>query len=661
MDSYRKAFLALAGGAAASLLFSCASIGNPSGGPRDEDAPVFVRANPAPGATNVTNRRAMLEFDELVNVKDAFSKVVISPTTAQTPRVSTSGRRVYIDFGDSLAENTTYTVDFGNSIEDFTEGNKLPSFAYSFSTGPELDTLQISGMVLAARNLEPQQQMIVGVHSILADSAFKKLRLERVAKTDDRGRFTVRGLKPGQYRLFALADANNDYRWDNPEEDIAFTDFTIEPYAETITVSDTIFDLRTGRVDTIVERLRSRFLPNNILLNSFNVDFKQQYLLKNERMDSTRISLIFNTKADTLPRISLIGQPGITDWYTLERSAHNDTLTYWIRPADLVHTDTLNVALQYTATDKDLNLVTKTDTISFVTPRPRGKQKQQNRSKKSKKDSIPEVVFLDMKLASAASQNIYEPVVIEFGQPLERLDTLAFHLSQQVDTIWKPVAKPYRLVPADSLSKRKFKIEYPWEYGGKYKLNVDTLAATGIYGNFTKPLEQPINVKDRDQYFDLRFHIRSLPDTLPAFVELLDTRDEPLFKARVENGEVFFKDIPLGTYYARLVEDRNGNGEYDTGNYDEQLQPEYVYYFPQALKIKKRWEVDQEWNLTAMPLDLQKPAAIKKNKPEQDKRSRQKNGNSDENEEEDDGVFDPTRNPFDPNSKPRRNSTYGSY
>lgn len=210
MDSYRKAFLALAGGAAASLLFSCASIGNPSGGPRDEDAPAFVRANPAPGATNVTNRRAMLEFDELVNVKDAFSKVVISPTTAQTPRVSTSGRRVYIDFGDSLAENTTYTVDFGNSIEDFTEGNKLPSFAYSFSTGPELDTLQISGMVLAARNLEPQQQMIVGVHSILADSAFKKLRLERVAKTDDRGRFTVRGLKPGQYRLFALADANND-------------------------------------------------------------------------------------------------------------------------------------------------------------------------------------------------------------------------------------------------------------------------------------------------------------------------------------------------------------------------------------------------------------------------------------------------------------------
>lgn len=136
-----------------------------------------------------------LTFDELINVKDAFSKVVVSPTSKSTPRVSSQGRRVTIEF-DSLAPNTTYTVDFADAIEDNNEGNQLQGFTYSFSTGPELDSLRISGRVFSARNLEPQQSMIVGVHSNLADSAFSTTRLLRVAKTDDRGQFTIRGLAP---------------------------------------------------------------------------------------------------------------------------------------------------------------------------------------------------------------------------------------------------------------------------------------------------------------------------------------------------------------------------------------------------------------------------------------------------------------------------------
>lgn len=654
VSTLRKAFYVALAAAAAALSFSCASPGHPSGGMRDEDPPRYVRSNPPLGATNFDRKRVSIEFNELVNVKDAFSKVVISPTSASMPRVSSSGRRVYIDFPDTLEPNTTYTVDFGNAIEDNNEANKLQGFSYWFSTGPEIDSLRISGMVLAAQNLEPQQGMIVGVHSLLEDSVFRAKRLERVAKTDDRGRFTIRGLKPGKYRVFALADANNDFRWDNPQEDIAFTDFLVEPYTQPVTVTDTIYDLKTGRVDSTYQRLATRFLPNNILLNSFNVDFKQQYLVKNERQDSTRFSLIFNAPMDSLPLMRLLGVPGTpADWFLTERSARNDSITLWLRTPELVRTDTLELEVSYLGTAKDLTMEQRTDTLRMITNRPRPVKKK----RRNKKDTVPEMKFLDMSVRGGSALDVNTPLVIEFPEPLAELNTRAFRLEEEVDSVWRPARKGAgKPVFLDSLQTRKYKIDYPWEYGGKYRLTVDSIAATGIYGLFTKPLQQEITVKDRDQYFDLTFRISSLPDSCACFVELLNSSDSPVVSRPVENGVAVFRDVPLGTYYARLVEDRNGNGRWDTGSYDLNLQPEYVYYYPKALKITKRWDLDQPWDLTATAIDLQKPAAIKKNKPERDKR--QKTNTNDENPEEDD-VFDPTRNPFDPNDRGRNNRNNG--
>ena len=213
----------LAGAIILLLLYSCASMGSPSGGPRDEDPPRFVRGNPAPGSVNVRGNRLEIEFDELVNIKDAFTSVVVSPPGASVPKVVSSGRKVYVNWDDTLRGNTTYTVDFGKSIIDVNESNPLGNFSYTFSTGPCIDTLMVSGIVLDAATLEPQKGMLVGVHRADApDSAFRTLRFERASKTDDMGRFTIRGLKGIPYNIFALGDVNNDYRWDNPAEIIAF-------------------------------------------------------------------------------------------------------------------------------------------------------------------------------------------------------------------------------------------------------------------------------------------------------------------------------------------------------------------------------------------------------------------------------------------------------
>ena len=641
----------------AGVLASCASIGNPSGGPRDEDPPRFVRANPAPGSLNVNRQKIEIEFDELVNVKDAFSKVVVSPISKSTPRVSSLGRKITVQFNDTLIPNTTYTIDFADAIEDNNESNKLQGFTYSFSTGNVLDTLQISGMVLSADALEPQQGMLVGVYSNLADSALSTLPLERVAKTDDRGRFSIQGLAPGEYRLFAVADVDNDYKRANPEEAMAFYDFTLTPTAERVNAIDTVFDLLTGDVDTVLNRERTRFLPNDILLRSFESDYKSQFLQKCERVDSTRLRFIFNAPSETLPEISPVNVEGYKDWWTLERSAKNDTLTYWLNPATLVATDSLQIAASYFRTDSAQNLTLATDTLKFFTQRPKVTKKKEKKKKDEKADTVPvKIPALGFKMISQSTQEVNLPLVMEFDTPLNRFDTTAFHLEMMVDTVWAPVPKAWKPEHVDSLNPRTFKIEYPWEYATEYRLSVDTLAATGIYGLMTDPLEHKFKTKAEEDYCALTLNISNFTDTIPAFVELVNNSDAPVRREKVVNNSVTFKYLAPGKYYVRIFEDHNGNGIYDTGDFNLHRQPDMAYYYPKIINLKKNWEKSESWNVFDTAIDLMKPEAIKKNKPATDKRNRNNKSENGLEEEEEEDYFDPTRNPFDPNDKGRRRS-----
>ncbi|MCH5235455.1 MAG: Ig-like domain-containing protein [Muribaculaceae bacterium] len=659
---------------------SCASIGNPTGGPRDEDPPVFVRANPAPNSVNVTRNRIDIDFDEIVNVKDAFTNVVISPPSKQVPRVSSSGRRVTVTFQDTLLENTTYTIDFGNSIEDNNESNKLPSFAYSFSTGPEIDTLQISGMVLGAQDLEPQQGMLVGVYSNLSDTAFSTLPFERMAKTDDRGRFSILGLAPGEYRIFALNDLDNDYHRANPEEAMAFYDFTLSPTTERTITTDTVYNLRNGEVDTVYSRERTVFLPNDILLRSFESDVKSQYLQKYERQDSTRLNFIFNTRADSIPKIQVVDFEDLQDWYVVERSAKNDSVTFWITEPSILGLDSLRIAATYLRTDSTKNLSQTTDTLRFFYSRDlknalanaaKEREKELKEKEKAREKAMEQALkngeeFVDtleveevvkptplgFKVVSGSSQEIYLPLFMEFDTPLTRLDTNAFHLEVQIDTVWQEVPKPYRTVPVDSINPRKFKIEYPWEFESQYRLTVDSLAATGIYGLQTDKLEHSFKTKSEEEYSTIIFTISNFTDTIPAFIELLNTSDSPVRREKVVNNRAEFKYLAPGKYYARIFEDHNGNGLFDTGNLDSIRQPDVAYYYPKLVNIKKNWDKEETWDVFSVAVDMMKPYALLKNKPEADKknRNRNKNGNQDE-EEEDEEYFDPTRNPFDPNDR----------
>ena len=639
---------------AAAVMYSCANIGNPSGGPIDKTPPIFMRSNPTPNAVNVKDRKIEIFFDEIVSLKDPSTKIIVSPAQTEMPRMSALGRKVTVELVDSLLPNTTYTIDFSNSIQDNNEGNAIDNFAFAFSTGSVIDSMRVSGYVLDSRTLEPMQSVVVGLQSNLADSAFHKEKLQRVALTNDRGQFTIRNVSPGSYHIFALKDLDRDYKFGNPTEDIAFLDSIIVPSIGSREAADTVYN-DLNEIDTIMRATRPAYFPNDILLSMFNEDRKSQYLANNLRVDSTRISLTFAAASDTLPSLSIVGRNDVPDqWYTLERSQTNDTLTYWIRPPHLVSADTLMVATTYLRTDTASNLSWGTDTLKFTFQRQKAKKKKKN----EETDSLEQIRFMELHPLANGTQEVYAPLLLQTGTPIERYSREAFHLQRKLqnDTTFYPAEIKSIALRDSTLSRRDLMLKVDWEPGAAYKLAVDSLAMTDIYGLQTKPLKVDFNVRKMEEYGNIVFNIPAVRDS--AIVELLDGTDKVVLHTPVKNHRAELLNLQPGKYYARLFIDRNGNGKYDTGNYDMHLQPEETVYYPGAINLKKNWDVEQTWDIYATPIDKQKPEAIKKNKPERKKWEKVNTEKTETDEDEENGFSD-FSNPNDPNL--RNSNNFGDY
>lgn len=603
----------------------CASIGNPSGGPRDEDPPRFVSSTPLQGEVEVNPKRIVLNFDELVSLKDAFSKVVVSPPGAQTPRVSSLGKRVTVDLRDTLLPNTTYTIDFGDAIVDNNEGNKLENFIYTFSTGPVLDTLMVSGMVLGAEDLLPEAGIYVGLHANLEDSAFTKKRFDRIAKTDENGRFAIGGLAPGQYRIYALGDRDGDLKWSSPEETLAFYDAIIEPFSEQTVTTDTIFNLYTGAVDSLVMRTRTRFGPNNILLRSFNTGFRQQYITKYERLDSTRLNFIFNAPSDSLPIFDVILTDGsvfpINEIAIAERSATNDTISFWLKDRNIISADTLRVAVEYMRPDSTYTPRPVNDTLRMLAQKPNSKAKKDNTKANSSKgkegaDTLPPPVPTIQLKALTSKPEINQMFTLEFPTPLEELDPDMFHLQIKKDSLWNDVADfNESMLRFDTLNSRRLSIDYPWQFETTYKLTVDSLAGKDIYGLYTDDFKQEFSIRPETEYGTIKLNLSNYGSSEKSrFVQLLDAQGRPVRTLPVERETVKFDYLLPSKYNVRIVEDTNGNGKWDPGNFETGLQPDVSYYYKETIELKSNWDQEVDWNVFGTNVDKMLPESLRKKK-----------------------------------------------
>ena len=446
----RPLFRRLLGGVAiAAALYSCASVGRIEGGPYDETPPRFISGTPTPGALHHNKNKLSIEFDEFIKLDKPNEKIVISPPQVQQPEVKSNGKKVVITLQDTLKPNTTYTFDFGDAIQDNNEGNPLENFFYSFSTGDRLDSMAVAGTVLNAANLEPVKGMLVGLHANLTDSAFTKLPFERVGRTDSRGRFSIRGVAPGKYRIYALQDADQNFTYSQPTE------------------------------------------------------------------------------------------------------------------------------------------------------------------------------FLAVDVYAPSAIDVYDYLTLSFTEPVASIDTAAFHLKQKVDSLWQDI--PFDFM-RDSLDLKRYNLFAEWVPGESYTFEVDSAAIRGLYGLFSDKIKKDFKAKKLEEYGQIFFNVHGA-DSL-AFVELLDGQDKVLRTVPVVDGKADFYFLNPGKYGARLINDTNGNGVWDTGNYAEKRQPEMVYYYPMVLELKANFDLTQEWNIKAKSLDRQKPDELKKQKPDEDKKKQNRNKNN---------------------------------
>ena len=207
----RCAFAAVVAIVLLTVMAACARMGQPDGGWYDETPPRILSASPADKSVNVSSKKIYINFDEYIQIENAQEKVIVSPPQMEQPDIKSQGKRIVVQLRDTLQPNVTYTVDFSDAITDITENNPLGNYTYSFSTGAAIDTMEVAGYVVDAQNLEPVKGILVGLYANLADSAFTTLPMARVARTDATGRFVVKGVAPGSYRVYALEDADGNF------------------------------------------------------------------------------------------------------------------------------------------------------------------------------------------------------------------------------------------------------------------------------------------------------------------------------------------------------------------------------------------------------------------------------------------------------------------
>ena len=649
-------------------LLGCASIGSPGGGLYDETPPVLVRSEPAEAATSVGRQKITMRFNENIKLDNANEKMTISPPQVKAPTITSNAKTLTIELRDTLQANTTYTIDLGDAVQDNNEGNPLENLSLTFSTGDHIDTMKVMGTLLNAKDLEPVTGAFVGIYalnedgifpargkegdslqlaidSIVAlypDSIFSLRPFERAGKTDSYGRFTISGVGPGKYRMYAVKDGNTNYMYDVNTEDIAFVDSLIIPSVGSHTASDTIWNrFDSLKVDSIYVHEVTDYYPNDLCLRMFNEGHVIRYLDDMKWKDSTQITLNFAARMPEPPVISLLDEedrgPARLDkdaWLICEPNPTNDTLVYWLRDSLVYHRDTLHLTVTYPFTQNGIDII-RTDTMHLEKPEinvpedqhPEDKddKKKKKRRKKDQeeapKDTLPKTVFMSIKLLDSKIDVGKRPR-FETSAPLDSLNTEALHLEQQKDTIWVPL--DFELVQ-DSLRLRRYTLHAKPHFspGQNYRLICDSASMHDIYGHPLDSIAMTFSEKKSDEYAHLLVNVQGVEGE--AFVQLLNEKDNPVQQVSVKNGQARFPQAPVGKCYVRLVEDRNGNGIFDVGSLDGRIQPENVFYLPKMLEMRENWDYSETWNVRATELDKQKPDELKQNKPKEKKEKKSKN------------------------------------
>lgn len=625
---------------------------NIDGGWYDEQPPKVLGASPAENAINVSQKKITILFDEYIKIENANENVIISPPQIEQAEIKTKGKSIVVELQDSLKENTTYTIDFSDAIKDNNENNPMGNYTYTFSTGENIDTMQVAGYVIDAETLEPISGILVGLYAVQPvdsarlqdstilqkDTLFTTTPLLRVARTDVTGHFSIKGVKPGEYHIYGLQDMDNDYVFSQKSEMIAFSHDVIVPSMFDDIRQDTIF--RDSLFIENIERVHyNHFIPDDIVLRAFKEVQTERHFIKKERLEADRFTLYFDNKGDSLPKIEGLNF-NAEDAFVIEGNLRNDTITYWLKDTTLINTDTLDMVITYQMTDTLGMLVNYPDTMQMIAKtsyekRQKAKEKEYNnwwkqQEKRKKKgepyDSIMPVAALKLDMQSKQKLNPDKNIAFSFATPIAKIDSSLINLYMMKDSVWYKVRWQLRNKPNTNI--RTFEILGEWEEGMEYSLEIDSAAFTDIYGKVTKQEKQGFKVRGNDEFSSLRMNLIGM-EGKHIIAQLLGQGEKVVNEVTTDNGVAQFYYIEEGKYYLKIIVDDNRNGLWDTGEYSSDRQPEEVYYYSKPIECLAKKDVKDRWNPKDRILNEQKPAELRSNKGNGKNKTQQRSKNAD--------------------------------
>ena len=573
---------------------SCANTTTPpTGGPKDTIPPVIKGMKPLPGSVNVPTHGTKLEFkfNEYVVVKD-LNSIYLSPPLEKAPKYRMKGKTLVVYFESDLEPNTTYTLDLTGAVADNNEGNMFPGYTLVFSTGPQIDSMLMTGIVQDCNTLKPVKGATVMLYKNAADSAVFLERPVASAKTDDWGFFCVRNIQDTVYRIYAVKDENNNNKYDPDNERVAFLDSAFRPV---VTVNDSLPELmKYDMKDTALCLARK----TEVELNLFREKPSKQMIVKKERVGDRTAYITFMAPGANIHAMRIKGLP--RNKLITQFNIQKDSLEIWVNDQRKMP-DTLKLQLRYDKTDTLGKLVPTDETVNLALDK-----KARAAAAKSSRRNLKHEDTIAVYTAKAEPETVEQyGFTVEFKYPLiqDAWDSLVY---RSVNPRQQEKIEKYT-VTRDSTNLRRYTV-MPKETlmpGYDYFLKIPYRKFRDVNGFYNDSTEVKVTLPNDEKLSTVQLNLTGV--NCRYIVDLLtEKRDKVIRSFLVDyNQSLIFPYVKAGKYCIRITEDRNGNGMVDTGVLLEKKQPEKVKFYKLKddtflIDIPERTELSQDVDLQVL-------------------------------------------------------------
>ena len=503
------------------------------GGPIDSIPPVLLDEQPPNLSTNFSAKKVVLTFDEFIRINNVSREISISPDMEAFPQFKVKRKQLEIEFPDSLAENTTYLINFGRAIADNNEGNPLLDYTYVFSTGDNIDSLSISGTVINAQTNEPEPLISVILIPTSQDSTFGKRKANIFSTTDSLGNFKLNYLRSDDYRIYALKEQNNDRIYNSPEEWIGFLPDSISLNSDT----------------------------SNIILWTSKETPENFRILDRKIEPKGSISLRFNLPLED-PKIKITDPDSLDLTKIVHYNRQRDSATIWV--ADMGFD---SIKMQVFSSDSLMD--------SLLIRRPSSDRYNRN-------------IILTNNLESNKVNRI-KHLALYSSAPLSMLDRSKIALLED------SVAVTNFQLLRDSIDNRNLLLRYNWKPKANYELVLDDGALLGYFEEKNERILFRFTMDENDRYGHLSLNIE-VPDSIGQYIiELIDDNGTKIYDETIINSsqKLEYKNYLEGRYRVRIIYDSNKNGKWDPGSLKNKIQPERVWYYDKVFNIRPNWEQEE--------------------------------------------------------------------